>query len=452
VKRVTVQWVEDKKAKQGSMTMQKWLVFFLISLAAQCGLYAQSPQRSQLTKYYVFNLGAPLGGNPEPVGINNLGWISGGANLSGNTVVNAELWVGVPLDLGTLGGPNSNISWPNHSNKGEIVGFAETAETNPYNESWSCSAFFPSAPTGDVCLGFVWRDGVMTPLPAFPGGYDSFAAGVNNRGQVVGWAENGVLDPTCNNTAPVNQFLQFEAVIWGPGLTEMTQLPPYPGDPDSAATAINDLGQVIGISGLCSNAVGGQSAVHALLWENGQPISLGNLGAQIWNTPMSLNNHGEIVGFANNTAGNSQGFVWTKAMNTMQPLPYIGNDNAGAAYDINEKGEIVGISNGGTEPYNERAFLYENGMMNDLNSLVVGDTSLYLLLAQGINDEGEIVGTAAEADGTQVGFLAVPAYSDLPAAAASNEKLDAARQLRNRINNRPQFTGFPRLLTETQKK
>ncbi len=421
--------------------MQRRFVFLpIILVAVACGLYAQSPQHSQPPKYYVFNLGAPLGGNPEPVGINDLGWISGGANLTGNTAVDAELWVGVPLDLGTLGGPNSNIAWPNHTILGEIVGIAETAEANPYHESWSCSAFFPSAPTGDICLGFAWRNGTMTGLPAYPGGYDSYAAGANNRGQIVGWAENGVLDPTCNNSSPVNQYLQFEAAIWGPNLTEMTQLPPYPGDPDSAATAINDLGQVIGISGICENAVGDQSATHALLWENGQPINLGNLGAQAWNTPISLNNHGQIVGFANNTSNNSQGFLWTKAKG-MQPLPFIGNDNAGAAYDINEEGQIVGISNGGTEPYGMRAFLYQNGMMTDLNKLVVGDSPLYLLIAQGINDSGEIVGTAAEPDGQQVGFLAVPAYGAPNGANASNAgPADSSIPL--------QLTGFPRLLQQ----
>ena len=105
--------------------------------------FAEAQQKSQESpRYYVFNLGTPLGGYAEPVGINNLGWISGGDNLTGNTEVNAELWVGAPLDLGTLGGPNSNISWPNHSTRGEIVGIAETAEMNPLGEAWSCSAFF----------------------------------------------------------------------------------------------------------------------------------------------------------------------------------------------------------------------------------------------------------------------------------------------------------------------
>jgi probable HAF family extracellular repeat protein len=431
--------------------MQKQLVFALIAaVALHSGLRAQSPKGAR-PQYYVFDLGAPLGGNPEPVGINDLGWISGGANLTGNEVVNAELWIGSPLDLGTLGGPNSNIAWPNHVTNGEIVGIAETAEQNPYAEPWSCFAFFPSAtPTGDICLGFAWRNGVMTPLPAFAGGYDSYAAGVNNHGQVVGWAENGTLDPTCNQAAPGKQFFQFEAAIWGPELTQMAQLPPFPGDPDSAATAINDHGEVIGISGLCSNAVGGASAIHALLWEQGEPSDLGNIGGRAWNTPTALNNQGEVVGFANTSGDENaplspRAFLWTSATKKMQKLPRLEQDQTSAAYDINEAGEVVGVSNGPVLP---RAFLYRNGMIMDLNSLVVNDSPLYLLLAQGINRRGEIVGTAVDsATGLQVGFLAVPASADsgLP---QTNRSLPP-----NTVpaNFRPHLTGFSRLLFEATK-
>jgi probable HAF family extracellular repeat protein len=422
-----------------------------ISLFAMLLIPAQivQAQDNKQPRYYVFNLGAPLGGNAEPVGINNLGWISGGDNLSGNAAVNAELWIGTSLDLGTLGGPNSTVAWPNHSTHGEIVGIAETAEKNPLGEAWSCSAFF-FGPDGYICNGFAWRDGVMNALPPFHGGYNSYAAGVNNRGQIVGWAENGVIDPTCNNQPPVSQFLQFEAAIWGPELTEMTQLPPYPGDPDSAATAINDRGQIIGISGLCANAVGGASAVHALLWENGQTINLGNLGANVWNTPVSLNNHGEVVGFANNTANNSQAFLWTKESGKMRALPFIGNDNSSVAYDINEKGQIVGISSGGTEPFAARAFLYENGKMMDLNGLVQGQSSLYLFLAQGINDKGEIVGTAIDPSGAQVGFLAVPAYGDESEADSSaNSGVNSSKAILP-SDFRPHLTGFIRMLLEAK--
>lgn len=430
------------------MHSRKLMCIAAMVLLAVAMIRAQTVQaegNKKPPRYYVFNLGAPLGGNAEPVGINNLGWISGGDNLTGNTSVNAEFWIGTPLDLGTLGGPNSTVAWPNHTTHGEIVGIAETAEKNPLGEAWSCSAFF-FGPDGYICNGFAWRDGVMTELPPFQGGYNSYAAGVNNRGQIVGWAENGVRDPTCNNQPPVNQFLQFEAAIWGPGLTEMTQLPPYPGDPDSAATAINDRGQVVGISGLCANAVGGTSAIHALLWENGQTINLGNLGAQAWNTPVSLNNHGQVVGFANNIANNAQAFLWTQEIGKMRALPFIGDDDSSAAYDINEKGQIVGISDGGSEPYGARAFLYENGMMMDLNDLVQGESSLYLFLAQGINDQGEIVGTAIDAGGGQVGFLAVPAYGAAGANTSNTNRDNNSRKIAVSSDFRPQLAGFSRLL------
>ena len=79
----------------------------------------------------------------------------------------------------------------------------------------------------------------MTPLPPFPGGYNSYATAANNRGEIVGWAENGTIDPTCDTNF---QILQFRAVIWGPH-GEMQELPPLPGDSTSAATAINDQGR-----------------------------------------------------------------------------------------------------------------------------------------------------------------------------------------------------------------
>lgn len=143
-------------------------ITFLTALFAALPLTAQTQAQSQTTrKYYVFNLGTgPLGGIPEPVGINDVGWISGGDNSATNTTVNAVLWAGVPMDLGTLGGPNSNISWPNHSAKGEVVGIAETAEANPLGEAWSCSAFF-FGPDGYQCFGFAWQDGGDVSTPAF---------------------------------------------------------------------------------------------------------------------------------------------------------------------------------------------------------------------------------------------------------------------------------------------
>ena len=275
------------------------------------------------SKYFVVNLGTPLGGTIAGASsINNIGWTVGGAYQTGNTSEHAELWVGAPMDLGTLGGPNSNVAWPNKNNTLEIAGIAETAQADPLGESWSCSAFFPTV-THQVCLGFVWQGGVMTALPTL-GGNNGYAAGINNLGQVVGWAENTFHDPTC--VAP--QVLQFEAVVWEPGSGNMHQRTPYPGDPDSSATAINDQGQVIGISGTCDNAVGEFSAAHALLWDHGTPISLGSLGGVAWNTPTAISDRGEVVGFSDlpgdeSGQSNYNAFLWTRStgMVNLKTLP-----------------------------------------------------------------------------------------------------------------------------------
>src|SRR5262245_52864742 len=193
-----------------------------------------------------------LGGGAGANSINNRGWVAGQANLQGDAVSRAALWMSgpIPIDLGSLGGPDTNsaVAWPVKSNNGVIVGISDTLQDNPLaplQNSFSCWPFFaPGEPTGKVCKGFRWENGVMTALPAFPGGYNSYATAVNDRGQIVGWAENGVHDPTCD---PDWQTLQFRAASWGPK-GGMQELPPLPGDATSAATAVKAKGQVVGIS------------------------------------------------------------------------------------------------------------------------------------------------------------------------------------------------------------
>jgi probable HAF family extracellular repeat protein len=364
-----------------------------IALGVSGALAAQIPQ-----SYFVVNLGSPLGG-PVSLGssVNNDGWVSGGSTTA-NSTEHAVLWLGTALDLGTLGGPNSNIAWPNPSTRGALVGIAELAAMDPNMEGWSCAGFFPTT-TNHICRGFVWSAGEMTALPTL-GGTNGYGSSLNNRGQAVGWAETTVHDSTC--TAP--QLLQFEAVVWGPEKGQILQLAPFPGDPDSAATGINDAGQVIGISGICGTAIGQFSAHHALLWENGKPIDLGNFGGVAWNTPTAINNRGQVVGFADlpgDEAGglNPVGFLWSKQLGLVKLLPYPGDANS-LAWGINEQGTVIGqsIDSAG----NSRAAIWQYGVMTsaqgvppaDLNSLIPADSSLYLVEVNDINDRGEIAGQA----------------------------------------------------------
>jgi probable HAF family extracellular repeat protein len=380
-------------------------------LAVAVRLTAQDQQGGP-ARYRIINLGNPLGGSSSAGNaMNNLGWSTGVANLPGDATQHAELWLrGLHLDLGTLGGPNSAVIFANHSATGQIVGISETADMDPLGEIWSCAgAFFPTT-THHICLGFVWQNGVMTALPTL-GGHNGVAASSNSLSQVVGWAETAVNDPTC----VVPQVQQFEAVIWGPGKDQIEQLPPLGNDPDSAATAINDSGQVVGISGICQNAVGAYSAKHAVLWEDGQPIDLGNIGGHGWNTPTFINNHGQIVGFANtsgdlvngNLALKFHAFLWTRERG-MRDLGTLPGDAISEALGINEAGQVVGVSYGPGFSH-PRGFLWQNDVMTDLNSLIPAGSTLTLQVAGDINDRGQITGAAFDSNTkTSPAFLAIP--------------------------------------------
>src|SRR6266571_6955539 len=62
------------------------------------------------------------------------------------------------------------------------------------------------------------------------------------------------------------------------------------------------------------------------------------------------------------------------------------------AQGINDAGQVVGQSC--DQSGNCRAFLWQNGVMTDLNTLIPLGSSSYLLAAEDINAQGEIVGSA----------------------------------------------------------
>jgi probable HAF family extracellular repeat protein len=402
----------DSKEATVKPLMKRFVILaaaLLTGVAHGSAFRASQPNR--LAQYHVSSLPSLGGTISRGNSINNRGWVAGYSNLAGNQSRHATLWLdGTKVDLRTLGGPNSSVAWPVKNNVGRLAGITQTATPDPLGENWSCSAFFPPATaTGFVCLGFVWESGVMRPLPTL-GGNNGFATGSNDLGQTVGWAENTVVDPTC---APP-QVLQFKAVIWGPGKDQIQELPLIPGDTSSAATAINDRGQVVGISGTCDQAVGRYTAAHAVLWERGTVTDIGNLGRLSWNTPMALNQRGDIVGFAavsDTDPDNPQlhAFLLTRG-GSFQDLDTLPGDLYSEAHGINERRQVVGVSCKNADGSGVcRAFLWQDGVMTDLNTLVAPGYTNFLTTAQDINDLGAITGRAFDPiTGERPAFLATP--------------------------------------------
>jgi probable HAF family extracellular repeat protein len=247
----------------------------------------------------------------------------------------------------------------------------------------------------------------MRRLPTL-GGDNGFATAANNRRQVVGWAETDFVDDTCD---PDFQVLQFQAALWDLQRNVTHRLRPLGTDSSSAATAINDLGQVVGISGDCDQAVGRLTARNAVIWENRVPRRLDDLGGPAWNTPTAINQRGDIIaGFATLPGDNPdnpllRAVAWTTRPDICPTLPGTNICDLGMldghvtsqASGVNDRGQIVGTSCP-APPALCRAFLFENGKMKDLNESKANPFTDQLENAMDINQFGVITGRAVNTD------------------------------------------------------
>jgi len=120
-------------------------------------------------------------------------------------------------------------------------------------------------------------------------------------------------------------------------------------------------------------------------------------------------------------SGANHTFLWTSATG-MKDLGLLGTDlgnlPGSGMGGINNNGQVVGLSCmndplcDSTNPsFMARAYLWQNGKMMDLNSLVVGGEPLYLIFACHINDAGEIVGFGATSTGEIHAFSATPIHT-----------------------------------------
>ncbi len=363
------------------------------SLATMVAPAAEAPE-SDKPQYSVTDLGVlGKGNNATANDMNSIGWVAGQSNLVPNGPQHSFLWYGSgPLvDIGTLGGPNSGAGGPNLY--GEAAVESELAVKDPNNED------FCAFGTHLECRGAIWRYGKLDALPRLPGGHNSNAFGVNNLGQVIGWSETGVRDSTCSKGTP-SQVLRYEAVKWDAD-GKMHELRPLKGDTVSYAMGINDLGQAVGSSGTCATQglpPGAVNGLHAVLWEaDGTPKNLGRFGGPhhtMSNNASSINDLGDVVGTSEANDGTVHAFLWTKAkgrqdLGTLTPSTFL--TVAGCCRTVNNRDEVVGFS---IDPNGMTAFLWKDGKIRDLNTLIPANSPLQLLGAYSINDVGEITGQA----------------------------------------------------------
>ena len=171
-----------------------------------------------------------------------------GTLLNGRALIDVN---GFKLDLGTLGGTNTWMTWGEINDRGQIVGYSETSEPDPNGED------ICGFGTHRTCRPFIWEFLHMHALPTL-GGNNGEASAINNRGQTVGFAENGALDTSCPPGTTNNQIAL--PVRWEKGNAQA--LPLVGSDLDGFAFWINDKGEAVGYSGTCT------AALHGVSWEH----------------------------------------------------------------------------------------------------------------------------------------------------------------------------------------
>jgi probable HAF family extracellular repeat protein len=317
--------------------------------------------------YGIVDLGDLCGGDggSTALDINDAGQVVGATCVpaGGALVLHAFLWRDGDgmKDLGTLGGASSEAVAI--SATGQVVGLTDTADGNR--------------------PAFRWRPGGGMADLGHLGGGGTAANDINAQGRVTGisftadglgeaflTSGDGPIDPDSDLLEPVSGYL-------------------------GAARGVNDAGQVVG----SLRALESQGMV-ACSWKSGAAGPLEQLSDTTSSEALAINNAGQIVG-----VWGTEAVLWDgSARKSLGTLP-------GARLlpsDINDAGQVVGAALSDQAPY-RRAFLYENGQVVDLSTLLTPGSGWELLEAAGINKQGQIVGVGRHPDFTFFrAFLLLP--------------------------------------------
>jgi probable HAF family extracellular repeat protein len=219
------------------------------------------------------------------------------------------------------------------------------------------------------------------------GGYDSAATAINEGGNIVGQSNDA-------DYYSVSHVYQFDGYSMDPlsGLSG-----------DSYAAGINSASEICGSTGsraFFRNAFGTYAppggADNYMSWAS------------------AINDQSMITGyFQTSSPYIHHAFLWDTGSNTWTDLGTLGGSSSWG-YAVNSSGHVVGasaLSNATTS-----AFLYSNGTMTNLGSLVGVDGGS---CAYGISDQGHVVGTSSATDGAHAFIYKDGTMHDLHTLAAS---------------------------------
>ena len=140
-------------------------------------------------------------------------------------------------------------------------------------------------------------------------------------------------------------------------------------------------------------------------------IDLGTLPGGNWSLGMDINDNelGQVVGASATASQGTHAFLWLEEEAYGLPvgtndLGSLGDDSE--AFGVNNHGQVVGRYFP-ADQVQSHAFIWENGVMTDLNDFLPQGFLGYVESAHGINDTGHIVGTVVVGSETHA-FVMIP--------------------------------------------
>jgi probable HAF family extracellular repeat protein len=313
-----------------------------------------------LLSYTITDLGSFGGPYSDGYGINNKGEATGRSGVF--PIQHAFLYSnGSMKDLGALGTGTQSIGY-DLNDSGQVSGHSTFRH--------DANARF---------RGFLYSDGLMTDLGTL-GGVQSYAEDTNNRGVIAGFSDLTTDPPYA-----------YHGFVYDGTMTDLRI---------EVAETINDVGSIAGMRRV-------NAGYHLVVYQHGAITDLGPLFGYGFHLG-DMNDNGEIVGTAQ-VAANSSSHAFVYRNDVFVDLgPFKGTTSV--AEGINEAGDVVGYSETpGKGDF--RPFLYRNGQMTDLNDLIPADSGWEVLFARGINDHGQIVGTARNRKGYDRAVILTPVRS-----------------------------------------
>jgi probable HAF family extracellular repeat protein len=305
----------------------------------------------QQKQYTPVDLGT--GYNSTPTAINGSGVVVGNYQ-AGNGQNRAFLWEdGNARDAGSLWGMTQAASVSEH---GVVVGLS----VNSQNQQRAVR---------------IDANGV-TDLGALPNAQAAVALGINSDGWIVG-----------STMVPSGSTSAYRATLWRDGnIIDIGTL----GGTQAEARGISEAGHIVGWA---TTATAGQ---HAFRWtQSGGMIDLGTLGGTgAYSFAFDANTQGTVVGASTSPDG-YRGFMWTPGTG-MQALPVLPGFLESWASALNNQNQVVGYSTAPGADDCETIFeptLWENGTAIALNQHIAGSITLHSVVD--INERGEIIGISA---------------------------------------------------------